>query len=274
VKPFEEKQADGTPVYKNTVRSLVDTADPGTLFRNYLEAFHDGDAFFVLAGPATNLAALLDMPGVKKLIAAKVQRLVIAGGAFPSGAPDPNFRADVPAVRKVLAEWPTPIVAAGQEVGAALPFPGASIDKEFEEAMPGNPVARAYRAYQAMPYDAPSYALSAALYAARPKAGYFKLSDPGKISVDDSGRAVFTASAEGQHNYLIADASQKDAITQAFVELASAKPEVRRFRGPQQLQQRPQQPQQQQTRQRLQVQPQAAPNEPAVAAPEAAAPNQ
>ena len=60
-------------------------------------------------------------------------------------------------------------------------FPGASIDKEFADAAPDNPVADAYRAWQAMPYDAPSWAMAAALYAARPKEGYFKLSGPGTI---------------------------------------------------------------------------------------------
>ncbi len=230
VEPFRKKKPDGTPVYRNQVKSVIDTGDPNTLIRNYLEAQYDGNAIFVLSGPATNLAAALAFPGLKETIAAKVERLVIAGGAFASGAPESNIGADIPAARKVFAEWPTPIVASGYEIGAALDFPGASIDKEFA-AVPDNPIADAYRACRTMPYDAPSWAMAASLYAARPDEGYFKLSGPGTIQVHDDGRTSFTASDQGRHQYLINLPEQKDRILQAYVELASAKPVPRhRFR--------------------------------------------
>ena len=77
----------------------------------------------MLSGPATNLAAALAFPGLKETIAAKVKYLVIAGGAFPSGAPEAHIKADIPAARKVFAEWPAPIVAFGYEIGAVLDFP-------------------------------------------------------------------------------------------------------------------------------------------------------
>jgi hypothetical protein len=74
--------------------------------------------------------------------------------------------------------------------------------------------------------------MAAALYAARPKEGYFKLSGPGRINVDDQGRTAFTAAEGGSHQYLVLDPAQKDKILSAYVELASAKPEVRRRFGP------------------------------------------
>jgi hypothetical protein len=231
--PFQKTKPDGSTVYKNQVKSVIDSGDPCTLLRNYLEAQTDRNAFVVLAGPATNLAAALAFRGLKELIAAKVKLLAVAGGAFPEGPPEAHMKADIPAARKLFAEWPTPIVASGVEVGSALEFPGASIDKQFAEAVPDNPVADAYRAFQPMPYDAPSWAMAVALYAARPKEGYFKLSGPGKIGVDDQGRTSFTAADNGNHRYLLVDPEQKEKITLAYVELASAKPEVRRFRGPQ-----------------------------------------
>ena len=230
--PLARKRPDGSPVYRNQVRSVIDTADPATLLRNYLEAQHDGGAFLVAGGPASNLAAALAFPGLTALIAAKVKYLVIAGGAFPQGPAQPQVQADLPASRKLFAEWPTPIVAAGAEVGAALPFPGASIDTQFAAAVPDHPVADAYRAYRPMPYDAPTGAMAAALYAARPGAGYFKLSEPGKIEIDDGGRTTFTAMEKGNHQYLIVDPAQTEKIAAAYVELASAKPMVRRFRPP------------------------------------------
>ena len=226
--PYRKKKVDGAPVYQNQVKSVIDTADPTTLIRNYLDAQRERDAFYVLSGPASNLAAALAHPGVKEKIAAKVKLLVLAGGTFPEGSGGPAIEADIPAARKLFAEWPTPIVACGADIGQAVEFPGAAIDKEFAEAMPDNPVADAYRAWQTMPYDAPSTPMAAALYAARPKEGYFKLSGAGTIGVDDHGKVSFTASDKGNHQYLIFDPGQKEKITRAYVELASAKPQIRR----------------------------------------------
>ena len=230
--PFQKTKTDGSAVYKNHVKSVIDTGDPGTLLRNYLEAQTDKGSFVILSGPATNLAAALTFRGLKELIATKCRMLVVAGGTFPEGAPEAHIKADIAAAKKVFAEWPTPIVASGAEIGAALEFPGAAIDKQFAEAVPDNPVADAYRAWKPMPYDTPSWAMAAALYAARPKEDYFKVSGPGKIVVDDQGRTSFVPAENGTHHYLMIDPAQKEKIITAYVELASAKPEVRRFRGP------------------------------------------
>lgn len=198
VAPFELKKA----VYTNQVKSVIDTGDPNTLLRNYLEAQYDKNAFFVLAGPATNLAAALDFRGMKDLLAAKIKYLVVA-------ASEKALKADAVAAKKMFAEWPTPIIVAGPKIGSALEFPGASIDKEFAAANPDNPVADAYRAWDPKLGNTPALASAAALYAGRPKEGYFKVSD-------------------GQ---LILDPDQKEKIVQTMVELASAKPVIRmRFR--------------------------------------------
>jgi purine nucleosidase len=233
VAPFEKKKLDGTPVYRNEVKSVIETGDPVTLIRNYLQAQQNENAFMVLAGPASNLVDALAFPGMKPLIAAKVKYLVVAAGAFPAGAAEPHIKADIPAAQRLFAEWPTPIFVSGVEVGAALEFPGASIDKQFAEAIQDNPVADAYRAYQPMPYNAPSWALSAVLYAARPKEGYFILSPPGRVNVANDGSTSFSAAEKGPHKYLIVDPAQKEKITLAYVELASARPTAQqRFRPP------------------------------------------
>jgi hypothetical protein len=221
--PFALKKADGTPKYFNKVATVIETGDPNTLFRNYLNSQYDQNAFFVLAGPATNLASALAFRGMKELIAAKIKYLVVAGGAFPNGPAEAHLKADVAAAKKVFAEWPTPIIMAGNEIGTAFEFPGASIDKEFA-LNPDHPVAEAYRAWKPMPYNSPSWAMAAALHAGRPKEGYFKISDPGIVSVNDEGQTSFAASASGKHTYLIADPAQKEKVVQAFVDLASAKP--------------------------------------------------
>jgi hypothetical protein len=222
-KPFEMKKADGSPLYTNAVKRVLDTGDPNTMIRNYLEAHADQNAFFISVGPATNLASALEFRGMKDLIVAKLKYLVITD----------RFASDIAAAKKVVADWPTPIYLAGSDVGAALPFPGASIDKEFVAANPESPFISAYKAYKPMPYDTPGTAMAAALYAVRPQEGYFKVSEPGTITVRDDGKTSFAASAQGKHHVLSADAEKKSQVIQAFVDLASAKPVIQqRFRPP------------------------------------------
>ncbi len=224
-----KKNSDGTPVFPNGIKELNDTADVNALLRNAFTAQHDQNSIVVLAGPATNLARLLDMPGIKDLITHKVRFLSVAAGAYPSGDPEFNIKTDIAAAKKLFAEWPGPIVASGREIGEALPFPASSIEKDFAWS-PAHPIVEAYHAYKTMPYDAPTWDMSSVLYAARPQEGYFKLSEPGTIQVSDDGRTKFTPAADGKHRYLILDPGQKDRIIKAYTEIASAKPVPRRPR--------------------------------------------
>ena len=193
----------------------------------------------VLVGPVTNLVKVLDLPGVKDVISKKVRFLSLMGGAYPRGGPEFNIKTDIAAARKLFAEWPTPIVASGQGVGEALLFPASSIENDFSWS-PAHPVVDAYKAYRPMPYDAPSWDMTAVLYAVRPEAGYFKLSEPGTISVLNDGSTKFSASPGGKHRYLILDPSQKENIIKTYTEIVSAKP------VPRQPRRRPQQKEQEQ----------------------------
>jgi hypothetical protein len=151
--------------------------------------------------PPVNLLGLLALPEGKKLIQKKVRTLVVAA----------------PFDAKLLAEWPGPTILAGEELGSSFPFPGIGIEEDFTWAA-NHPLVDAYRAAKTMPYDVPSAAMAAVLYAAHPEANYFKLSEP-----------------QGQRRQLIADVSQKDRIIEAYRKAVSAKPpEPRRgARGPQ-----------------------------------------
>ncbi len=204
------------------IRKLNDTADVAALIRNGISAQQPLNGVVLLSGPATNLAQMLALPGVKDLIVKRVRLLVVT---------DVSLDRDIPAARKLFAEWPTPIVVAGAEAADAFPFPGSSIDKDFAWA-PDHPVADAYRAYQSMPYDAPSRTMAAALYAIRPNANLFAVSDPGTMAIPDDGRTKFTPATDGKHRTLIGDPDQKDRIIQAYVELASAKRAPQGLRRP------------------------------------------
>ena len=231
--PLTRTTPEGKPVYNRSIAKLNDTAEPIALIRNALSSQYDQNALVVLTGPATNLAGVLDLPGTSALIAQKVRYLTVAAGAFPSGPPESAIGCDIAAAKRLFAEWPTPIVVSGNEVGSALPFPASSLDKDFAWSQ-AHPVVDAYRASKPMPYDAPSWAMTAVLYAIRPHENYFKLSEPGTVAVLDDGRTRFTPSAAGKHRYLIADPAQKDRVIQTYTEIASLKPAGRpqRFRPP------------------------------------------
>ena len=100
--------------------------------------------------------------------------------------------------------------------------PALSAAKENADGATGQPIADAYVANKTMPYNAPSWALTAALFAGRPKEGYFKLSGPGQVTVDGEGRTAFSAAEKGNHQYLIVDPAQKEKIVLAYADLATA----------------------------------------------------
>jgi hypothetical protein len=82
-------------------------------------------------------------------------------------------------------------------------------------------VADAYRAYQRMPYDRPTWDLTAVLYAVRPDWGYFSLSEPGAIRVDSQGATRFEPAAGGRQRYLITSPEQRVRVLEALETLAS-----------------------------------------------------
>jgi hypothetical protein len=224
------KSADGKPEFPYKIESLIDTGPCGVTIRNMLLAQNDLNAIMLVDGPLTDAVETMDLYGARPQITAKVKELVVAAGSFPNGAPDPKITADLAATKKLLAEWPTPIVFVGSEVGESVPYPGSSIASDFSWST-NHPIVDAYKAFKPMPYDAPAPGLAAALYAAHPNDGYFKLSEPGTVTVADNGQLKFTPGAGGKHRYLIAEPDQKEKITKLYTELISTKPVAPVFAG-------------------------------------------
>jgi len=222
-KPLERTTLDGKPAYDSDIHNDLDTAEVAAVIRNAFTAQWDGNTIVLVSGPASNMARVLETGNAKDWIQRKVSLLVFTGGRFPNGAAEDNVKADIAAAKRMFAEWPSPIVACGAEMDGVISYPGSSIEKDFTWS-PAHPIVDAYRAGGTMPYDAPVWAMNAALYAVRPKEGYYKLSEPGTISVTDDGRTTFTPSANGKHHYMIYDPAQKDRIVKTFTEIASAKP--------------------------------------------------
>ena len=222
------RNSDGQAALRPVVRSVIDTGDPPVVFRNALLTQQDMQGIAVMAGPATNLARTLSLNGARDIIATKVRFLVMGAGAFDGASVDPRIRIDPAAARKVLADWPTPIVSIGLETAKALPYPGESLESDF--AATNHPVGASWRAYREIQPEPsiPAQSILSAHYATNSTAEYFKLSQPGTIEASADGRTTFRASANGKHRHLILDASQKDVVTRAFVALATARPSTGR----------------------------------------------
>src|SRR5262249_6696701 len=148
-----------------------------------------------------NLARLLkskpddasDLSGLE-LVRKKVRLLSVMAGSFAVASDPPflefNVKLDVPSAQTLVADWPTPIVFSGFEIGLAVPFPAESIERDFAYVA-HHPLAEAYRLYDQMPHNRPSWDLTSVLYAVRPDRGYFDLSPPGRVLVSDDGVTTF-----------------------------------------------------------------------------------
>jgi len=91
--------------------------------------------------------------------------------------------------------------------------------------VPDHPVAEGYRLLMNMPYDRPTWDLTAALYAVWPDHGFFDLSPPGKITVLADGGTKFIPDPKGNARYLIATAAERPRTLETMILLASQPPE-------------------------------------------------
>ena len=200
------------------------------LLRQTLAAQPDGSVAIVQVGFSTNLARLLDsQPDAASpldgpaLVRAKV-RLLSAMAGSPH-FPEFNIERDIPSARKLLAEWPTPIVFSPFEVGKVIKYPVASILNDFAY-VPHHPIKEAYEAYQKMPYDRETWDLTSVLYAVRPDRGYFQVSPPGTATLNDKGVMQFREEAGGRHRLSVTP-EQIVRVREAMVHLASQPPRGR-----------------------------------------------
>jgi inosine-uridine nucleoside N-ribohydrolase len=216
--PVERKNADGSPLYPRRLADSSAAPDAVEVLRKALTGAADGSVVIAQVGFSTNLARLLASDAA--LVRRKVRLLSVMFGHFPVGRPEYNVKTDIPAAQKLVDEWPTPIVFSGFEIGEALKFPAASVERDFAWA-PNHPVVDAYRAYQKMPYDRQTWDLTSVLYGVRPDAKYFNLSAPGKVTVDDQGQTHFAEASGGRHRYLILDPSQKGRTLEALILLST-----------------------------------------------------
>jgi hypothetical protein len=189
----------------------------------------------VQVGFSTNLARLLASGGDEhsplsgvELIKNKVKLLSIMAGAFKvidgnQRYLEYNITQDQRSARRLAEEWPTPIIWSGFEIGIAAAYPSISILHDYGY-VEHHPVAEAYHRYMPPPHDRPTWDLTSVLQAALPDRGYFDLSKPGSVTVEDDGFTTFTEKEGGRDRYLILKEAKRERVVEALVQLSSQPP--------------------------------------------------
>lgn len=233
----DEKNPDGSLRYPHDLRSGAEAPEAVGLIRQLLAARPDGSVTFAQVGFFSNFARLLDSPPDKHsplagrdLIAKKVKLLSIMAGAFQTVNHDTrhleyNVVKDIPAAQNLAKNWPTPIVWSGFEIGVAAAFPHVSIEQDMNY-VPHHPLKEAYYLFEPPPHDRPTWDPTAVLYAVHPDRGYFNLSPPGTVTVEDNGATWFRPSRDGKgrHRFLIMSPEQTARVREAIVLLSCEPP--------------------------------------------------
>ena len=109
--------------YPHPIKNNAEAQDALLLYRKLLASQPDHSVTIITVGFLTNLANLLNSGKDQysplngyDLVKRKVSRLVSMAGRFPSGG-EFNLNQDIGASGKVLADWPTPILFSGFEIG-------------------------------------------------------------------------------------------------------------------------------------------------------------
>ena len=229
-------QDDGRPRYPHRLTDPSKAPEATELLRGTLAAQPDGSVVLVQVGFSTNLARLLDsqpdsispLDG-RSLVEKKVRLLSVMAGAFSEDLQKHRFReynvvTDVASAKRVFSAWPTPIVASGFEIGRAIQYPAGSIRQDYRYVR-YHPVAEAYRYYRGMDHDQATFDLTSVLYAVRPERGYFDVSPPGWIRVEEDGFTRFEPDPKGHHRYLLVNQEQIVRVREAFCWLCSEPPQ-------------------------------------------------
>ena len=229
-------RADSGSRYPHDLKDGDQAPDAVAVLREVLAAQPDSSVVAVQVGFSTNLSRLLDSGpdrhsalGGLQLVRQKVRLLSLMGGAF---APvrgqeryrEYNIRGDVESAQRLVERWPLPIVFSGFEIGIAIPYPAHSIEEDYGY-VEHHPLAEAYRLYNPPPHNRPTWDLTSVLYAVMPKRGFFDLSDPGRVVVEDDGATRFSPEPTGQHRYLRVTPEQIIRVREALVQLSSQPPQ-------------------------------------------------
>lgn len=229
---LEEKTEDGKSAFPffDYANDKTEYTEAVTLLRKTLAAQPDNSVVIAQVGFSTNLARLLDTPADeysdlngRDLAAKKVKYLAIMAGNFKNHEhSEYNVANDIPAAQKVFKEWPTKIYCSGFEVGERIFMTGITMINDYNYDA-HHPVKSAYKYYRKIEPTSKqcTWDLTTVLFAARQDRGYFGLSEPGRVTIDDKGRSSFTADPDGNTYLFTVDPEQIIRIQEAFEWLCS-----------------------------------------------------
>jgi inosine-uridine nucleoside N-ribohydrolase len=221
-----EYKINDKSVFNGSIQEYNQIMESTRLYRKILSGQADSSVVIISVGFSTNIARLLDSPADefsslsgKELIAKKVKFLSMMAGNFnTTPTHEYNVVKDIPSAKKVFEQWPTPIVTSPFEVGNSILYPATSIENDFRWAT-SHPLIIGYKSYLLMPYDRPTWDLTAVLYAVENDKNYFTVSEPGVITVDDAGYTKFNKTPNGNHAFLLVSPEQKKRIQSRLIEL-------------------------------------------------------
>lgn len=246
-----EEKDNGQFRYPHDIGVTQDPEDAVSLLRKTLASAEDHSVAIIQVGLATNLAALLDtvadsyssLTGLE-LIRQKVSLLSVMAGAFETISHnnrhlEANVRNHIPSMQKLAVSWPNevPVIWSGFKIGISAPYPRESIARDFNY-VEHHIVKEAYLLHSGPNHDRPTWDLTSVLYAVYPNRGYFDLSTPGRVTVEEDGFTRFdpikgprqtrpkapSAAARKRDCYLLMNEAQAARVTEALVHLVVQPP--------------------------------------------------
>ena len=225
---YAQTVCEYTPAFKRSKDTFPESV---ALYRKVLANQPDHSVIIISTGFSTNLARLLQSKGDsyspldgRALVAKKVKLLSMMAGNFEGNKViEYNVLRDVPAAKEVFEQFPTKVVTSPFELGNTILYPASSIENDFKWTT-AHPVVIAYKSYLPMPYDRPTWDLTAVLYAIEGEKPYFTISNPGSIQVDEKGNTSYTQSPSGNRQYLEVTPQQAAFIKTHFINIITAKP--------------------------------------------------
>ncbi|MBC3784256.1 nucleoside hydrolase [Spirosoma utsteinense] len=199
-----------TARYPHAVRSNATVPDAVVLYRQLLAKQPDQSVTIISVGFMTNLANLIGSKpdqysplSGRELVARKVKQLVSMAGKFPAGK-EYNVYMDIPASTAVFANWPTPVLLSGFEIGEQI---HSGLPLIQNGRIRNSPVKDAFAiSIPLAKEDAGgrmSWDQTAVLVAIRGYAPYYTVKS-GRLTMNPNGSNGWNPAAKG-HQYLVAN---------------------------------------------------------------------
>ena len=221
-----------------TPEQVASLTNAVTLYRRLLEDAQPKSVVICSTGFLNNLKALMESApnhggddiastGLE-LIAAKVKELRIMGGCFDSnsapvetGGVEYNFAGDPGAAKKVVEEWPTPVVVSPWEVGLKLEYQPDDVLADFPTGT-FDPVVRAAYTYWPKPTGEEYMNRLWDPMTVLPLVDgdtLVPLSAKGGIAVDERGVTTFVHDPSSNRCYQVASKMDADAVMNRLREI-------------------------------------------------------